>query len=66
MKKYRCIFTYANGHTSLEVNAADAQGAAKQARETVSDGDATSLDVFDSSGLVLTVDPKTRRADGRL
>lgn len=65
MKNYRCIFTYANGHTTIEVNAADAQGAATKARETVADGDARRLEVFDSSGLVLSVDPKPHRADGR-
>jgi hypothetical protein len=56
VKKYQCVFTYSNGHTRIDVTADDAQGAIKNARHTVSGREARTLEIFDSSGLVLRTD----------
>ena len=52
MKKYRCVFGFTNGNTTIEVVAADAEHALKQAKETVREPGAT-VEVWDETGLVL-------------
>ncbi len=61
MKKYRCVFTYARGTTTIEVVAHDADSALAQAQHTVSDQGATHVEVWDETGLVST---KLGKPDG--
>jgi hypothetical protein len=58
VKQYHCVFTYSNGHTSIDITADDAQRAAKLARDMLPGTDAKSLEVFDASVLVLKADPR--------
>ena len=52
MKKYRCIFKYATGQTTMQVEAHDAENALKQACEVVTDTP-QHVEVWDETGLVL-------------
>jgi hypothetical protein len=58
MKAYRCIVNFSNGHTTIEVAADDPDGAICVARETVSVAEACSIEVYDTTGLVLRANPK--------
>lgn len=61
MKRYKCIFKYANGHTTFQVEAHNAQSALSQARLTVTEP-ASAVEVWDETGLVL--DATERRCAG--
>lgn len=61
MKKYRCIFSFANGRTTIEVVAADADHALKQARETVEEASLTT-EVWDETGLLLRASGKPNKS----
>jgi hypothetical protein len=52
MKKYRCIFKYVNGSTTMSVEAHDAQSALDAAQDTVMDT-AKDIEVWDGASLVL-------------
>ena len=54
MKKYRCVFNYAHGRTTIDVEAEDAERAVLQASRTVSDTDAVNLEIWDETGIVLS------------
>jgi hypothetical protein len=54
MKKYRCVFTYARGTTTIDVVAHDADAALVQAQTTVADHTATDIEIWDETGLVST------------
>lgn len=51
MKQYRCVFKFANGRTTLRVEADDAERALEKARETVTEP--AQVEVWDDSGLVI-------------
>ena len=52
MKRYKCVFAYARGRTTIEVAADDAEAALRQASVTVSDA-AEDVEVWDETGVVL-------------
>lgn len=52
MKNYRCIFNHGNGHTTVKVEAADAEAALKEALGTIDDRK-SGVEVWDETGLVL-------------
>jgi hypothetical protein len=59
MKKYRCVFTYTNGRTSIEVQADNADRALLQAVEMINPDSAEALEVWDETGLVYS-EPASR------
>ena len=52
MKKYRCIFNFSNGRTTIDVLAEDANRALTEATLTVRE-DAVNVEIWDETGLVL-------------
>ena len=52
MKQYRCVFSFSNGRTTIDVDADNAQRALDSAAETVR-GDAVAVQIWDETGLVL-------------
>lgn len=52
MKKYRCVFTYATGHTTIEVTADSAERALSDAAKTIGEA-GKSVEVWDETGLVI-------------
>src|SRR5690349_14588095 len=52
MKRYRCVFVYAHGRTSMEIAAPDAEQALIKAADTAQE-EAASVEVWDETGLVL-------------
>lgn len=63
MKKYRCIFKYGNGSTTMSVEADNAQSALDTAQDTVMDK-AKDIEVWDGAALVLRRHTETKGFEG--
>lgn len=63
MKKYRCVFKYGNGSTTMSVEADDAQSALDTAQDTVMEK-AKDIEVWDGRSLVLQRRTETKRFEG--
>jgi hypothetical protein len=52
VKKYRCVFNFSNGRTTIDVLAEDASRALTEATLTVKE-DAVNVEIWDETGMVL-------------